>query len=81
MITIANATANQTFLFIIFLYFIKYKNSMWKKVALIVGSGIGIGFLLYLIFKPKPKQPPSGVGITYEVLSQGPPYIIVSEED
>jgi hypothetical protein len=54
---------------------------MWKKVALIVGSGIGIGFLLYLIFKPKPAPPPSGVEITYEVLSQGPPYIIVSEED
>jgi hypothetical protein len=52
-----------------------------SQIALIVASGLGIGFLLYLIFKPKPKPPQSEVGITYEVLSQGPPYIIVSEED
>jgi hypothetical protein len=53
-----------------------------SQIALIVASGLGIGFLLYLIFKSKPAPPPpSGVEITYEVLSQGPPYIIVSEKD
>jgi len=51
------------------------RRSLAKKAVAIGLGAILLGFFLYEIFKPK-AQAPSGVEVSYVVVSQGPPYII-----